>query len=77
MKGTLIFRGWERVVRFVEDLPSLVADASQLTVTIKPSDLEDCFAVSVTEDSSFTSPPSGSEPQQSTLKSRPSVPNHP
>jgi len=58
----------ESFARFVENLQSWADADLPLTLTILRKDPEGYFVECVTEDSSSTSPQSGSEPQQTTSK---------
>lgn len=56
----------ESFARFVENLQKSVGADLPLTVTIKRKDPEGYFVECVTDDYATISPPSGSEPQQTT-----------
>jgi hypothetical protein len=71
MKISCEFKDWASVVQFVRSIPNLEGAGSPLTVTIKRIFPGGFYAVDVTEDSSSTSPLSGSEPQPTTLSRRP------
>jgi len=68
MTITLKFPHAASVARYVDALLETVAVSSQLTLTIELTRSGGYYVVSVTEGSSSTSLPTGSEPQQTTLK---------
>ena len=71
MKITARFKTREDAVQFATAYLKTAAENLPLILTIRRTPPEGYYVDYVTEDSSSTSPPTGSEPQPSTLKTRP------